>query len=164
MPKPLLRTPSAQTKSDSVLSVTGDRQQKKEAQQMDKLKLNRLLRKPRSKKYMEAITKLDAGGHVHNQRQLDEIVNAIREEFPEIEVFDVLLGIVSICYLGDPYEVHTLNPVGFIIEHYEKGRAMPGKLETARSLAKCGSYDCVEVYDDCCMAISPNGSVSVIPF
>lgn len=164
MPKPLLRTPSTQTKSDNFLSKDCDRQQKKQVQQMDKMKLNRLLRKPRSKKYMEAIAKLDAGGHVHNQHKIDEIVNAIREEFPELEAYGVLLGIVSVCCLGEPYEVHIVNLSGFVIQHYERGRVMPGKLESARSLALCGRYDCVEVYDDCCMAISPNGSVSVIPF
>ena len=29
-----------------------------------------------------------------------------------------MLGIVSICYLGKPYEVHSLDITGQIIEHY----------------------------------------------
>lgn len=69
---------------------------------------------------------------------------------------------VSICYLGKPYEVHTLDITGQIIEHYKSGHILPGGLEKARSIAMRGGYDFIEVYVDCCRAVSSNGLVSVI--
>jgi hypothetical protein len=165
MPKPILRQ-QQQTQQESVLSATRNQQQetqqKEQAQQMDKMKLDRLLRQPRSKAYMDAIHKLDAGGHVHNQHKVDEIINIIKSEFPEVELAGVLLGYVSKCYLGNPYEVHTLDITGNIIEHYQAGNTLPGGLEKARSIAIRGGYEFIEVYVDCCRAVSGNGSVSVI--
>ena len=124
---------------------------------------DRLLRRKRSKAYMDAMHKLDAGGHVHNQSKVNEIIDAILNEFPEVEISSVLLGFVSICYLGAPYEVHTLDLSGQIIEHYKAGHPLPGGMEKARSIALRGGYDFIEVYSDCCRAISSNGAVSVIP-
>lgn len=129
---------------------------------MDKLQLNRLLRKSRSKEYMQAMHSLDAGGHVQNRQKVNEIIDALRNEFPELEIEAIMLGIVSICNLGEPYEVHTLDITGQIIEHYQRGHALPGGLEKARSIAMRGGYDFIEVYVDCCRAIGSNGSVSVI--
>jgi hypothetical protein len=106
--------PQQQTQQDSILSTTSTQVQKQEAQQIDKMKLDRLLRGPRSKNYMDALHKLDAGGHVHNQNKVNEIITAIQNEFPEVELGGVLLGYVSKCYLGVPYEVHTLNIAGGI--------------------------------------------------
>lgn len=161
MPKPMLRKPQVQTQSESILSATHT--QKQEARQMDKMKLDRLLRKPRSKEYMQAMQQLDAGGHAHNQQKVQEIIDAISNEFPDLEMQGIMLGIVSLCYLGKPYEVHTLDITGQIIEHYKKGEALPGGLEKARSLAMRGGYDFIEVYVDCCRAVSTDGTVSVIP-
>lgn len=164
MPRPMLRTPQmqTQTQTSSLLSATYNSQQKQQQQQMDKMKMDKLLRKSRSKEYMEALHKLDAGGHVHNQNKVNEIINTNRSEFPEVELAGVLLGYVAICYLGKPYEVHTLDIVGGIIEHYKAGQPLPNGLEKARSIAMRGGYDFIEVYIDCCRAISANGTVSVI--
>lgn len=162
MPKPMLRQPQTKTQSGSILSATQDHAQKQQTQQMDKMKLDRLLRKPRSKAYMNALHKLDAGGHVHNHDKVNEILNAIRSEFPEVSIEGVLLGVVSLCYLGAPYEVHSLDTAGQIIEHYKAWQPMPNGLERARSLAIRGGYDFIEVYTDCCRCISSNGTVSVI--
>lgn len=162
MPRPMLKQPQAQTQTGSVLSATQQQANKQQARQMDKMKLDRLLRKARSKEYMDALHRLDAGGHVHNQQKVNEILDAIRNEFPEIELSGVLLGYVSICYLGKPYEVHTLDMTGQIIEHYKAGQPLPGGLEKARAIAIRGGYDFIEVYADCCRCISANGSVSVI--
>lgn len=164
MPRPMLRTPQmqTQTQTSSLLSATYNSQQKQQQQQMDKMKMDKLLRKSRSKEYMEALHKLDAGGHVHNQNKVNEIINTIRSEFPEVELAGVLLGYVAICYLGKPYEVHTLDITGGIIEHYKAGQPLPNGLEKARSIAMRGGYDFIEVYIDCCRAISANGTVSVI--
>lgn len=161
MPKPMLRQPQAQTQN-TILSAAKSQEQQRQAQQMDKMKLDRLLRKARSKEYMQALHKLDAGGHVHNQQKVNEIINTIRNEFPDLEISGIMLGIVSICYLGKPYEVHTLDITGQIIEHYKSGQVLPGGLEKARSIAMRGGYDFIEVYVDCCRAVSSNGSVSVI--
>ena len=160
MPKPMLKNPKTQSINTSILSAT--HKQEQQTQQMDKMKLDRILRKPRSKEYMDALHRLDAGGHVHNQRKVDEIINTIRDEFPEVQLSGILLGFVSICYLGKPYEVHTLDMTGQIIEHYKSGQSLPGGLEKARSIALRGGYSFIEVYVDCCRAISSNGTVSVI--
>ncbi len=162
MPKPMLRQPQTQSQTNTILSTTQTHQQSKQTQQMDKMKLDRLLRKSRSKEYMNAIHKLDAGGHVHNQHKVNEIIDAIRSEFPDLEISGIMLGIVSICYLGEPYEVHTLDITGQIIEHYKRGQVLPGGLEKARSIAMRGGYEFIEVYVDCCRAVSANGSVAVI--
>ncbi len=163
MPRPILKTPQTQVQTNSILSATYNiEQQTQQRQQMDKMKLDKLLRKTRSKEYMEAIHRLDAGGHVHNQAKVNEIVNIIRNEFPEVELSGILLGFVAICYLGRPYEVHTLDLTGSIIEHYKTGQPLPNGLEKARSIAMRGGYDFIEVYVDCCRAISSSGAVSVI--
>lgn len=160
MPRPMLRTPQNQTETNNILSATCNNEEK---QQMDKMMLDRLLRKNRSKEYMDALHKLDSGGHVHNENKVNEIINTIKREFLEVELSGILLGYVAICYLGKPYEVHTLDITGGIIEHYKAGHTLPGGLEKARNIAMRGGYDFIEVYVDCCRAISANGSVSVIP-
>lgn len=164
MPKPMLR-PVQQTQTESVLSLT-NAAPKKELSEEAKMKLDRLLRKPRSKQYMDAMRSLDAGGHVHNRKQTEDIINAIRAEFPEVEIDGVLLGIAAKCYLEDPqivYEVHSLDIVGGgIIEHFPEGQPMSDGMEKARSIAMRGGYAFIEVYSDCCRAVSSNGTVSVI--
>ena len=163
MPRPMLKTPQkTETQTNSILSATMNREQQKQTQQIDKMKLDRLLRKTRSKEYMDALHKLDAGGHVHNQGKVNDIINVIKQEFPEVELSGILLGYVSKCYLGVPYEVHTLDYAGGIIEHYKAGTPLPGGMEKARGIAMRGGYDFIEVYVDCCRAVSSNGSVSVI--
>lgn len=161
MPRPMLQRPQTQTKSESFLT-TKPKTQSGQTKVMDKMMLDRLLRSPRSKEYMEAMHKLDAGGHTHNQHKVDELIDIIRNEFPEVEIASIMLGVVSICYLGAPYEVHTLDITGNIIEHYKAGHPLPGGLEKARSLAMRGGYEFIEVYVDCCRCVSSNGNVSVV--
>lgn len=162
MPKPILKQPQTKTQTDSILSASMRRETAQVNTVENKMMLDRLLRKPRSKEYMQAVTRLDAGGHTHNQSKVNEIIDAIRNEFPEVEINGILIGIVSTCYLGDPYEVHTLNISGSIIEHYKRGQALPGQLEKARNAAIRGGYSFIEVYVDCCRCISADGSVSVV--
>lgn len=130
---------------------------------IEPLLLKKILRKKRSSKYMEAIQKLDAGGHVHNQEVLDEIIKEIREELPEIEIAPagLLLGYLSKCYLGVPYEVHILDFSMNIVEHYKKGEALPTLFEKGRSLAASGNYEFIEIYIDRCCAVSSDGSVAM---
>ncbi|MCD7784758.1 MAG: hypothetical protein LUH18_04150 [Oscillospiraceae bacterium] len=167
MPRPLLKPLQNQsqpeTKSGGILSAKEWQEQKKQSNtKMDKMVLDRLLRKKRSQKYMDAIHKLDAGGHVHNQNIVDGIIDDIREEFPEVSIEGIMLGIVSKCYIGPEYEVHALGITGEILEHYKIGQKMPGGLERARSLAMRGGYDFIEVYVDCLRCVSSNGTVSVV--
>lgn len=167
MPKPIFRAPQQsrnirEKEQNRVLSTRPLKSSEQIQTQMSRMEMDRLLRRPRSGAYMEAMHRLDNGGHVHNRRQAEEIIGAIRAEFPEIEISGVFLGIVSRCYLGDPYEVHSLDVTGSIVEHYKRGEAMPNGLERARGIALCGSYDFVEVYVDCCRAVSSTGAVSVI--
>lgn len=162
MPRPLFRPQQAQPQSTVSLNSRPQIQPKQKLSQQEKMKLDRILRQPRSKAYMEAMHKLDAGGHVHNANKVNDIVEVIQNEFPEIELQGILLGFVSICYLGKPYEVHTLDMTGNIIEHYKTGQPLPGGLEKARSIALRGGYDFIEVYVDCCRAVSASGRVSVI--
>ena len=158
MPKPILNSYQSQKQTQESNIMTSNLKQP----QIDKLSLDRLLRKSRSKEYMDAIHQLDAGGHVHNKKEVNEIINTIKSEFPDVDINGIFLGFVAKCYLGVPYEAHTLDLVGEIIEHYKRGETLPGGLDKAKSIALHGGYDFIEVYTDCCRAISSNGSVSVI--
>lgn len=161
MPKPIIdRRQISSLRTDPLSTTRGPQQQT--TQKTDQLRLERLLRKRRSKAYLDAVHKLDAGGHVQNQDQIKEIMYDIKNELPEV-VLPNFLGIVAICNLGVPYEVHTLDFTGDILQHYKAGQTLPGRLEKARSLALRGGYEFIEVYDDCCRAVSSNGAVSVIP-
>ena len=158
MPKPILNPYQSKKQTQTSHIMNSNLNQP----QIDKLSLDRILRKSRSKEYMDAIHQLDAGGHVHNKKEVNEIINTIKSEFPDVDINGILLGFVAKCYLGAPYEAHTLDLVGEIIEHYKRGETLPGGLDKAKSIALNGGYDFIEVYTDCCRAISSNGSVSVI--
>ena len=137
MPKIMFKnTTEIKTKSNNALSLTKPIEKAKIT--VDPIMLQRILRKKRSQKYMEAMKSLDAGGHVHNQEKVNELINVIREEFPEVELIDkgMLIGILAKCYLGFPYEVHTLNfTLSSIIEHYKRGQTLPDGMEKARGIA-----------------------------
>ena len=140
MPKIMFKnTTEIKTKSNNALSLTKPIEKAKIT--VDPIMLQRILRKKRSQKYMEAMKSLDAGGHVHNQEKVNELINVIREEFPEVELIDkgMLIGILAKCYLGFPYEVHTLNfTLSSIIEHYKRGQTLPDGMEKARGIAVRG--------------------------
>ena len=131
MPKPILNSYQSQKQTQESNIMTSNLKQP----QIDKLSLDRLLRKSRSKEYMDAIHQLDAGGHVHNKKEVNEIINTIKSEFPDVDINGILLGFVAKCYLGVPYEAHTLDLVGEIIEHYKRGETLPGGLDKAKSIA-----------------------------
>lgn len=158
MPKPLLKR-SENIHSESKLTLKNNQKKYSVIENRNK---EILLRKKRSKKYMSVLQSLDAGGHTHNQKEVEKIIHTIQEEFPEVNLEGTLLGIVSKCYLGNPYEVHCLDFKGDIIEHYKKGQSLPNGLEKARGIAQFGNYAFVEVYETCCRAISANGDVAVI--
>jgi hypothetical protein len=120
------------------------------------------LREKRSAKYIEAMNRLDAGGHQQNAAATQELLDAIAAEFPEIGIDQRPLGIVSRCYLGEPYEVHRCGLDGNIIEHFERHRAMPPLYEHARGLATHGAYAFIEIYAGSLRAVGADGSVAVL--
>lgn len=162
MPRPIFGIERTQEKAASVLSLTAPKVDEQQSEK-EKMMVDKVLRKKRSKEYMEMLHKLDAGGHTLNQSKLDEIMQCIRQEFPEISINGILLGYVSMCYLGRPYEVHTLDITRGIVEHYKTGETLPNGMEKARGIAMNGGYEFIEVYSSCCRAISADGSVAVIP-
>lgn len=148
---PQLKT---EVQSPSAASATRSR--------LDTAALKARLRQKRSLAYMEAMTRLDAGGHVHSQTQTQALVDAMHAEFPDVHIEGLPLGIVSKCYLGEPYEVHTLDYTGQIIQHYKKGVALPKGMEAARSLARLPHYSFIEVYTDKLITVSQSGQTAII--
>lgn len=166
MPRPMLQFPEQKqrqiSRTETNLLLNGNRTQQKSKSKLSLMQIERVLNKQRSKEYMDAMKRLDAGGHMHNQRQVEELIKIIREEMPEIEIDMGPIGIVAKCYLGAPYEVHTLDINGSIIEHYQSYRSMPGMLEKARHLATSGYYSFIEVYNTALRAVKEDGTVAVL--
>ncbi|MCW5968440.1 MAG: hypothetical protein KIT57_07990 [Blastocatellales bacterium] len=124
--------------------------------------LQQRLRQVRSRSYIEAMARLDAGTHHHDQAALRALIEAISNEFPDLGAEHSPIGIVSQCYLGTPYEVHICDMIGEIIEHFETFRTMPPLYERGRALALHPSYAFIEIYRESLRAVSPDGSVAVI--
>lgn len=118
-----------------------------------------LLRRKRSKRYIEALQRLDSGGALADPDANEALREAIEAEFPQAEAAP--LGWVAKCYLGIPYEVHTLDPLGAIAQHYRWGEALPPQLERARALAGSGRYLVIEVHSDKLIAVAEDGATSV---
>jgi hypothetical protein len=154
MPRPILGAPQATTRATSSSPAPRSTIQGPRLQQ--------LLRQTRSKAYVEAMRRLDAGTHHADRVALESLIEAIASEFPELGIDQRPLGVVSQCYLGAPYEVHICDLGGGIVEHFETFRAMPPLYERARALAAHASYAFIEVYADTLRAVSLDGSVSVI--
>lgn len=74
MPKPLLTRPETRNLTGTTLSTAPIQQQKLQTQQMNKMELDRYLRKKRSKDYIQTMCELDIGGHVQNQQKLKELL------------------------------------------------------------------------------------------
>jgi hypothetical protein len=92
------------------------------------------------------MARLDATTDV-TPAEIQEIIDDIRREFTD-RWAALPLGLVSRCYLGEPFEVHTLLPDGGILEHYRVGQRLPGQLEAGRTHSLSGLYLAVEVYDN----------------
>jgi hypothetical protein len=108
------------------------------------------------------MTRLDAGTHHADRTALESLIEAITNEFPDLGIEQMPVGIVSQCYLGAPYEVHICDLQGGIIEHFETFRPMPPLFERGRTLSLHPSYVFIEVYPDTLRAVALDGSVSVI--
>jgi hypothetical protein len=154
MPRPLIL--DNKTKIDPISIST----QSRPKNTLSASERTRILNRKRSDQYVKSMTSLDAGGHVSNVESVKRIIDAIQAEFPEITIDNFPIGIVARCYLGAPYEVHTLDLTGGIIEHYEVFKLLPIDLEKARSLSLHPQYAFVEVYRSGEMrAIEQNGNI-----
>ena len=81
MPKPMINTQNQVKNHIDTGKLSATNQSKGKAKIgniMDKMKLDRLLRNKRSEKYMKAMRELDAGGHVNNQDQVNNIIDTIK--------------------------------------------------------------------------------------
>jgi hypothetical protein len=118
------------------------------------------LLKNRSKNYIDILSKIDAQTLTATQGW-NEVMDAIRKQFGTVEIPSNLLGIVARCYLGDPYEVHTLGLGGTcILKHFKGGESLPDDMEKARTLALHEAYAMVEVYKDKMLVVRVDGSVT----
>jgi hypothetical protein len=124
--------------------------------------LGKRLREKRSLTYVETFGRIDVAGYQSNKDALDSLLRTISNEFPELSIDQLPLGIVSKCYLGTPFEVHICDFNGEIIEHFETHRPMAAPFEPARCLALHPSYAFIEVFNDTLRAVCVDGAVSVI--
>ena len=116
--------------------------------------------KKRSEKYLELIAGLDSKT-LTDTKGMGNLIESIREEFGNAELSSLPLGIVSKCFLGHPYEVHTLDLIGSqIIKHYKATESMPADFEKARAVARHEAYALVEVYSDRLILIRLDGTAS----
>ena len=161
MSKPLIKD---HTKVKDSISILDIKSKNIEESKFDSMGLDRILKRNRSKKYLELIEKLDAGSCSHSNEYLESIIDDIKNEFYEIDISDFMIGIVSRCFLGDTYEVHILDLFAKIVKHYTKGEQMPPEFERVRSMTIHNNYLFIEIYNDACRAIGRDGSVSVVKF
>jgi hypothetical protein len=110
----------------------------------------------RSPRFAAAIARLDAGDL--QTSDLSEVMGAIAGEYPMGAPLP--RGLVAECFLGPPFEVHIMDLVGGIVEHFELGRPMPHPFERARTLAGHPAYDVIEVYDETLVCVRSDGSVT----
>nr|WP_294789209.1 hypothetical protein [uncultured Flavobacterium sp.] len=140
---------------DDNINLSSDRK----IQRQDFVSERDLLKK-RSKKYLDLIAGLDAKT-LTDTMGIDKLMIAIQEEFGIAEIASLPLGIVSKCFLGHPYEVHTLDLSGSqIIKHYTGSETMEPQFEKARSVAKHNAYAMVEIYNDKIILIREDGTAS----
>lgn len=125
------------------------------------------LRQPRSAAYLSALTQLDSGGHVCDPQAVQQLLAALREEFPDLSIENYPLGLVAKCYLGAPFEVHTfdfgaeVHPSN-VVHHYKSFETLPAPLDAARSLALNPAYAFVEVYTDRLVPVAYTRTVSIV--
>lgn len=120
------------------------------------------LREKRSAAYLDLFNKLDSGEKVISKAQTQQLIDAVKAEFPELPDSAMPLGIVAACYLGHPYEVHSIDMERCEIRHYRVSEPLPTMLEQARNIALHPSYAYIEVYKDCLRAIDKHGEVAVV--
>lgn len=146
--------------------------------------LDKELRKPRSRAYMEifdAIDMLSANDEEiiaklresmdeeafeeFSEMTAEELIEEIRlsflEEFNEMqeELKKVMIGVISKCYISG-CDCHAIAPDGGILQHFDANGPMPPNLEKGRAVfRKYPDCKCVEVYSDCCRVVNDDSSV-----
>lgn len=151
------------------------------------MELDKELRKPRSRAYMEifdAIDMLSATdeeiieqlkanmdedtaeefAEMSVEELLEEIKASFREEFMSlpVEVESILQGVLSKCYISG-CDCHAISATGEILEHYDEKIPLPPELEKGRKVYhKYPGCRCVEVYTDCCRVIAQDSTVTKI--
>lgn len=120
------------------------------------------LREKRSKSYLELVQKIDVGQGSLSKKELDQLIQDLKQQFPVMDSLHLLEGIVAKCYLGDDFEVHTLDLKLDIMRHYKFHEILPHNLEKARTLAASPFYAYIEIYSNCLCAVHTDGSVSII--
>lgn len=139
---------------------------KKNASKIDERVLKERLRKKRSSKYIEAIKSLDVGDVKMSEKEKNELLDIVKEEFSDVSLNIVdeasLVGILAKCYLGHPYEVHTLSFMGFIIKHYTINEELPKGFEVGRALCLHPQYEFIEIYDNFIVGVYIDGSTSIV--
>lgn len=116
--------------------------------------------KKRSKKYLDLIAGLDSKS-LSDTKGMNALINAIQEEFGTAELTSLPIGIVAKCFLGHPYEVHTLDLSGSqIIKHYKASETMEADFEKARTVAQHNAYAMIEIYKDKIILIREDGTAT----
>jgi len=158
-----MRRPILNMNVDKKVNVTvSPKQVSRTTVELTGMEIDKCLRQKRSQAYVECIAKLDAGGGTCCQAQMDELIKAIQNEFPDLTPYQYPIGIISKCYLGEPYEVHILDVKLDIVEHYKKGETLPSQMDRGRGIALHPNYVFIEIYNDTLRAITKNGDVAVI--
>lgn len=149
-------------KNQIVVSPLASSTQSRTTVELTGMALDKKLREKRSSAYCEIVSQLDVAHAQLGRQQVDQLINQLIIEFPDLQPYQFPIGIVSKCYLGDPYEVHTLDVRLEIVEHYKKQQSLPTMLEKGRALACHSAYRFVEVYSDSLCAVDQYGCVSII--
>ena len=125
MPRPMLHRSSATETHTNPLSLMSE-PKAKEMTEEQKAEIYHLLKKQRSKAYMDAIHQLDAGGHVMNAAACEAIRAAVAAEFQALAEISMLpIGIVAKCCLGGTYEDHRALSEGNAIAGRHGARPCP---------------------------------------
>lgn len=164
MPRPRIRLQTTdqrqETEAVSKLSMVAPSESKTKTK-LEEHTFLKVLRKKRSKEYMEAFGKLDSGGHAHSREMFERLMEQVREELQEAA--DEMIGVVAKCRIGVPYDVHTIDFLTHgIICHYKRSEGLPDGMERVRALARLESYSHIEVYHNMYCCVGHDGSVAIV--
>lgn len=177
MPKPIINTDKLHLdmtfNEEKQLSVADSYWKEKNTFKSPEL----VFREKRPQSYIEQIKNLDIEGYSMSAEKIKNIVETVQHSVPNIVYDETFLGVLGKCYLGEGYDVHTLSlnnilgidekthSIGYgrmILKHYMVNEALPPELEKGRSLAINPNYVFVEIYSDKLIAISENGTASIV--
>ena len=124
----------------------------------------------RGRRYISAMSRLDAGVQMQEATVLADAFAAINAEFAGLALDQRPFGFVQKCVLGPGFEVHILDiretP---ILTHYRFGQRLPDPFEQGRILAVRpghlfpSTYLFVEIHSDRIVAVSADGAAKSAP-